>query len=51
MSMLFFCKEGMFYNRFLMMVQDSFSGLVSKLPENQRRALFLLKILLSLFSK
>ncbi len=35
MSMLFFCKEGMFYNSFLMMVQDSFSGQASKLPANR----------------
>lgn len=36
MSMLFFCKERMFYNRFLMIVQESFSGQVSKLPANRR---------------
>jgi hypothetical protein len=34
--MLFFCKEGVFYNRFLMTVQDSFSGPASKLPANRR---------------
>ena len=50
MSMLFFCKEGMFYSRFLMVMQDSFSGLVSKLPEIQWKAPFLLKILLSLLA-
>lgn len=36
MSMLFFCKEGMFYNCFLMILQESFSAPVSKLPANRR---------------